>query len=79
MSNNVYLLDFNLTHSKEKQFREDYRELLELSIIFLGGIPNRGISFRVSGASHHVRWISKSIYCLNIYIYIYIYKKISHD
>jgi len=61
------VLDFALTHSKEKQFREDYRELLELSIIFLGVITHRGISFRVPGASHHARWMSKAIYCLKIY------------
>jgi len=32
---------------KEHHQREDYRELLELTVIFLGGIPPRGIFFRV--------------------------------
>jgi len=63
------VVDFALAHSNEHQFREDYRELLELSIIFLGGVPNRGISFRAPGASHHTRWMSKAIYCLKIYMF----------
>lgn len=51
------------------QFREDNRELLEPYIIFLRGTPRRGISFRVPGASYHTQWMSKAIYCLNIYIF----------
>ena len=35
---------------KVKQLREDYREFLERVIIFLGGTPPRGISFRGPGA-----------------------------
>ena len=32
--------------------RDDYCELLELAIIFLGGTPPRGIWFRYPGANH---------------------------
>ncbi|KAE9539939.1 hypothetical protein AGLY_005191 [Aphis glycines] len=63
------VLQFALDHSKKEQFREDYRELLELTIIFLGGTPHRGISFRIPGASHHARWMAKAIYCLKIFIF----------
>ena len=35
--------------------REDYRELLELTLIFLGETPPRGVSFRSPGAFHHAR------------------------
>jgi hypothetical protein len=49
------VLQFVLDHSKKERFREDYRELLELTIIFLGGTPHRGISFCIPGASHHAR------------------------
>ena len=52
--------------STHKQQRDDYRELLELTIIFLGGIPKNGISFRVPGAISHVRWMVKAIYAFNI-------------
>ena len=40
-------------------FRDDYRELVELVIIFLGGAPPSGIRFRAPGAMHHARWMSK--------------------
>ena len=45
------------TLQKVKQPREDYREFLELVIIFLGGTPPspRGISFRGPGTFHHAR------------------------
>ena len=41
--------------------REDYRELLELLIVTLGGtVP--GFSFKMPGADHHARWMCKQIY-----------------
>lgn len=52
-----------------KQPREDYREFLELIVIFLGGVPLRGISFRTPGVIHHTRWMAKALYCLKIYIF----------
>jgi len=52
-----------------KQPREDYRELVELTIIFLGGVPPRGISLRIPGAIHHARWMAKAIYCLKIFLF----------
>ena len=45
--------------------REDYKELLELLIVSLGGtVP--GFSFKIPGADHHARWMSKAIYYLKI-------------
>lgn len=49
--------------------RPDYAEFLKLVIIFLGGIPPSGISFRAPGAYHHARWMAKAIYCLKIYMF----------
>lgn len=49
------VIQFALEFSKKEQFREDYRELLELTNIFLGGTPHRRISFYIPGASHHAR------------------------
>ncbi|KAL4103442.1 hypothetical protein QTP88_018819 [Uroleucon formosanum] len=63
------VLSFTLNCLKVQQCREDYRELLELTVIFLGGIPVRGISFRVPGAIHHARWMSKAIYSLKICLF----------
>ena len=56
------VLEFAMqTLQKVKQTREDYRGFLELVIIFLGGIPPRGISFRGPGAFHHARNILSAI------------------
>lgn len=40
-----------------------------MAYIFLGEIPPQGISFKTPGAHHHARWLSKAIYCLNIYLF----------
>lgn len=52
-----------------KQVRDVYRELLELSVIFLGKIPTIGIRFMTPGATSHARWMSKLIYSLKVYIF----------
>jgi hypothetical protein len=49
--------------------RDDYKELLELTIIFLGGVPPKGIAFRYPGAFHHARWMSKVLYCYKIWLF----------
>jgi hypothetical protein len=48
--------------------REDYRELAELALIWLGGtLPgNRMFSFRKPGAFHAARFMSKAIYLLKM-------------
>lgn len=54
-----------------KHSRHDYEELLQLVIVFLGGIPAppSQIRFRAPGAFHHARWMAKAIYCLKIYLF----------
>lgn len=49
--------------------RDDYKEFLELIVIFLGGIPAKGIHFRQPGAYHLARWMAKGIYCLKIWLF----------
>lgn len=51
---------------KHKQIRSDYKELLELSLTFLG---DDGGAFRTCGATSHARFMSKAIYCLKIFLY----------
>ena len=53
----------------EAQHREDYRELLELAVIYLGSTPKRGVSFRVPGAVSHARWMAKAIYAFKISLF----------
>lgn len=50
--------------------REDYRELLELTLVFLtGDLPGkRRFQFRKPGALHHARFMSKAIYFLKIFM-----------
>ncbi|XP_044597459.1 uncharacterized protein LOC123274025 [Cotesia glomerata] len=49
--------------------RNDYREFLELSSIFLGATPKDNYTFKCPGAMSHARWMSKAIYCLKIFIF----------
>ena len=53
--------------------REDYRELLRLAIVCLGGeVP--GFQFLLPGPDHHARWMSKVIYTLKIKLLSSIFK-----
>lgn len=45
--------------------RDDYKELLELVIISLGG-EVEGFTFKLPGPDHHARWMSKCIYCIKL-------------
>lgn len=51
---------------KNTQIRSDYKELLELTITFLGG---DGGAFRTCGATSNARFMSKAIYCLKIFLF----------
>lgn len=52
------------------QARDDYQEFLDLCIIFLGGVPNKGIRFWAPGAMHRARWMSKAICLFSVLIYM---------
>ena len=49
--------------------RDDYQELLELSVVVLGGVPKRGIRLRKPGAMHRARWMSKAIYAIKLHLF----------
>ena len=49
--------------------RDDYREFLELAVIFLGGTPPRGIHFHAPGAVHRARWMARIIYCYKMWMF----------
>jgi len=63
------VIAFAVCQQKEFQPRDDYRELLELTIIFFGGIPLRGIYFQYSGAAHRARWIARAIYSIKVVLF----------
>lgn len=50
--------------------REDYRELLELTLFFLGSelTGRHRFQFRKPGALHHARFMSKAIYFLKMFL-----------
>jgi len=53
------VVEFALKNLQERQPGDDYREFLELSVIFLGGTPARGVCFQPPGAMHHARGMAK--------------------
>ena len=68
-----------LTKETEHLPREDYRELLELTLLFLGETPPRGVHFRVLGAFHHARWMSKLLYILKLNLFKNQFHLTKHD
>lgn len=52
-----------------QQTRDDYRELLELTILFLGDTPPRGVRFMAPGAMHRARWMAKLLYCMKVWMF----------
>ncbi|XP_057335392.1 uncharacterized protein LOC130674123 isoform X3 [Microplitis mediator] len=49
--------------------RDDYKEFFELSLIFLGEMPQGKVYFKRPGAVHHARWMAKGIYSLKMFMF----------
>ncbi|GBP37604.1 hypothetical protein EVAR_34641_1 [Eumeta japonica] len=62
-------ISFAKKQLNDYQPRDDYKELLTLTIIFLEGVPNKGISFRAPAGLHRARWMAKAIYCLKLFMF----------
>lgn len=60
------LLTFYNQELQKTIVRDDYRELVELSITFLGGDKEKKIKIRPPGAMHQARWMARAIYSLKI-------------
>ena len=54
---------------ERKGLRDDYREFIELSLIFIGVTPPRGIHFMAPGPMHHARWMSKVLHSLKVWMF----------
>ncbi|KAK6185944.1 hypothetical protein SNE40_008071 [Patella caerulea] len=63
------IIEFAVAQLSEVQPRDDYREFLELTLIFIGEVPPRGIRFMAPGPMHHARWMSKVIYSLKVWLF----------
>lgn len=65
------ILNFLVSQLQIKQIRDDYRELLELFVLFLGSddlAQMYNIKIRSPGAIHQARWMSRAIYCMEIFM-----------
>jgi len=62
------LIQFFQNQLKEFQPRDDYKELLQLALIFLGDNLS-SIHINAPEAYHRARWMSKMIYTLKIYLF----------
>ena len=60
------LVMFYKCELQKKIVRDDYRELVELSVIFLGGDKEKKQKIRPPGAMHQARWMARAIYSLKI-------------
>lgn len=54
-------------HATNKNVRDDYAELTDLSLKFLG-VPTSS-SFKVPGALNNARWMNKAIYSLKMFLF----------
>lgn len=72
------IIDFCRCQLKKDHARSDYRELLELTILFLGIVPE-GHNFRPPGPMHHARWMSKAIYTLKLYLFREVFRLTKHE
>lgn len=52
--------------------RDDYKEFLELVVVSLGGHV-KNFKFRLPGADHHARWMSKGIYYMKTWLLSHVF------
>ncbi|KAF0301142.1 hypothetical protein FJT64_026491 [Amphibalanus amphitrite] len=52
----------------QAQPRDDYKELLQLVLLFLGETTVDEIPLKRRGAHHHARWMAKGIYALKLFL-----------
>ncbi|GBN12166.1 hypothetical protein AVEN_269035-1 [Araneus ventricosus] len=63
------LLDFYGAEFKNFMARDDYRELIELSIVFLSGDAEKKFKIKLPGAMHQARWMAREIYSLKLSLF----------
>ncbi|GBP39614.1 hypothetical protein EVAR_26697_1 [Eumeta japonica] len=66
VSENEKLLEFYWTELTNEIVKDDYSELIEVSIIFLGGDTEKKYKIRPPGAIHQAQWMARAIYSLKI-------------
>src|SRR5688572_9893882 len=64
------VITFALQQLSTENQRDKYKALLELTVIFLGGIPPKGIKFRCPEAFHRARWMARAIYAIKMRLFM---------
>lgn len=57
------------TALSQQQPRDDYKELIEITLIFLGTHACRGVVWSTPGPMHLARWMSKVIYTFKVWMF----------
>lgn len=73
------IINFAKKKLTEYQPRDDYKELLQLSIVFLGGELENGVSFKMPAGLHRARWMAKCIYSLKILLFREQFRLTKHE
>lgn len=60
------LVTFYKAQLNKNFIRDDYRELVELCVVFLGGDAEKKLKLRSPGAMHQARWMARAIYTLKM-------------
>ena len=63
------VISFSISQLQQTQPRNDYRELLKLVILFLGGVPPRGVHIIKPGVLHRAHFMAKLIYAYKIFLF----------
>lgn len=63
------ILKFAKTKLLDSFLCDDYKEFLQLIVIFLGGKLEKNFNFRQPGAYHFARWMAKGIYLLKMLLF----------
>ena len=53
----------------ESQPRDNYKELLQVVLVFVGALNGTKVGFKSVGAISHARWMAKAIYYLKIFLF----------
>lgn len=59
--------------------RDDYKEFLDLALVYLGVVPPTDARFMAPGAYHHARWLSKALYAIKIWLFRAQFKLTAHE
>ncbi|GBM46068.1 hypothetical protein AVEN_109652-1 [Araneus ventricosus] len=73
------LLNFCHAEFKNVMVKDDYRELIELSIVILGGDAEKKFKIRPPVAMHQARWIARAIYSLKLSLFSFQLKLSNKD